>query len=346
MQGGRYRGAAISSVAMPHFHIYSTTSSEVIAGRIITSTEKELDIGKVNHEKFSEEAKLARRSYIKNVLLYILSAILQYSVANGSFSLMTSLAGERKGFAALVVTYVVTQFSILTPGLIASLGCKAVIIIVNVGYLMFSIGNFSVEYYTLLTGAVFGGYSAGSVWICGATYLNLLGINYAKYHKTTENKMISYTNGISMFCFSCGFLFGNAVSSLLLLPTRDNEAVNSTKKCSLEPENIAENVWVYALRGTLTGMCISSLILLIFLDNVKDETVNGKKFSVVNFLMDIKENVVEFDHGIKQPRICLVLPLLLAAGIGIAYFPGTFSRVGFVCIYYLHCAVKVVVKQV
>jgi len=299
----------------------------VIAGRIITSTEKELDIGKVNHEKFSGEAKLARRLYLKNVLLYTLSAILQYCVANGSFSLMTSLAGERKGFAALVVTYVVTQLAIITPGLIASLGCKAVIIIVNVGYLMFSIGNFSVEYYTLLTGAVFGGYSAGSVWICGATFLNLLGINYAKYHKTTENKMISYTNGISMFCFSCGYLFGNAVSSLLLSPTRDEVVVNSTEECSQVPENISETVWVYALRGTLTGMCILSLILLIFLDNVKDESVNGKKISLINLLMDLKENVMEFGQGIKQPRICLAIPLLLAAGNGSAYFIGTFSRV-------------------
>ena len=40
---------------MPQFHIYSTASSEVIAGRIITSTEKEFDVGKVDYEKFSVE---------------------------------------------------------------------------------------------------------------------------------------------------------------------------------------------------------------------------------------------------------------------------------------------------
>ena len=210
---------------MPQFHIYSTESSEVIAGRIIASTEKELDVGKVDYEKFSVEVRRARNSYMKNVLIYVITAILQYSVVNSSFSLMTSLAGERKGFAALVVSYASTMFAILTPGLIASLGCKAVIITVNIGYLILSIGNFTVEYYSLLPAAVFAGYSVGSVWICGATYLNLLGIGYAKYHKTTENKMISYTNGISMFCFSSGFLFGNTISSLLLSPTRDNEAV-------------------------------------------------------------------------------------------------------------------------
>ncbi|XP_065906596.1 protein unc-93 homolog A-like isoform X2 [Dysidea avara] len=315
---------------MPQFHIYSTTSSEVIAGRIITSTEKEPDVGKVDYESFSAGVRRAKNSYIKNVLIYVITAVLQYSVVNGSFSLMTSLAGERKGFAALVVTYISTMLAILTPGLIASLGCKAVIIMTNIGYLIFSIGNFTVQYYTLLPAAVFAGYSVGSVWICGTTYLNLLGMNYAKYHKTTENKMISYTNGISMFCFSSGFLFGNAVSSLLLSPTRDNDAVkvvNSTDECSLEPENIAENVWVYALRGTLTGMCILSLFLLIFLDNVKDETVNCKKISVKNLVTNIKETVIDFGKGCMQLRIGLVLPLLIAAGIEIAYFPGTFSRV-------------------
>ncbi|XP_065908966.1 protein unc-93 homolog A-like [Dysidea avara] len=315
---------------MPQFHIYSTTSSEMIAGRIITSTEKELDVGKMDYKNFSVEVRRAKNSYIKNVLIYVITAVLQYSVANGSFSLMTSLAGERKGFAALVVTYISTMLAILTPGLIASLGCKAVIIMANIGYLIFSIGNFTVQYFTLLPAAVFAGYSVGSVWICGATYLNLLGMNYAKYHKTTENKMISYTNGISMFCFSSGFLFGNAVSSLLLSPTRDSDAVkvgNSTDECSLEPENIAENVWVYALRGTLTGMCILSLFLLIFLDNVKDETVNCKKFALKNLLTNITETVIEFGKGCMQLRIGLVLPIPIAAGIEIAYFPGTFSRV-------------------
>ena len=71
---------------------------------------------------------------------------------------MTSLAGERKGFATLVVTYISTVLAILTPGLIASLGCKAMIINVNIGYLLFSVGNFTVQYYTLLPTAVFGGY--------------------------------------------------------------------------------------------------------------------------------------------------------------------------------------------
>ena len=315
---------------MPQFHIYSTTSSEVIAGRIITSTEKELGVGKVDHENFAVEVKRARNLYIKNVLIYVITAILQYSVANGSFSLMTSLAGERKGFAALVVTYVTTMLAILTPGLIASLGCKAVIVIVNIGYLLFSIGNFTVEYYSLLPAAVFAGYSVGSAWICGATYLNLLGMDYAKQHKVTENKMNSYMNGIAMFCFSSGFLFGNAISSLLLSPTRDNEAVkvvNSTEECSLEPENIAENVWVYALRGTLTGMCVLSLLLLIFLDNVKDESVNSEKLSIKSFFLDVKETICGFGKASYQMNIGLVIPITLAAGIGIAYIQGTFSRV-------------------
>jgi len=316
---------------MPQFHIYSTTSSEVIAGRIITSTEKEFDVGKVDHEKFSAEVRRARNLYIKNVFVYVITAILQYSVANGSFSLMTSLAGEKKGFAALLVTYISAMLAaILTPGLVASLGCKAVIIIVNIGYLLFSIGNFTVELYSLLPAVTFGGYSVGSVWICGATYLNLLGMEYAKHHKTTENKMISHTNGISMFCFSSGFLLGNAVSSLLLLPTRNTEAakvVNSTDECSLEPEKIAENEWVYALKSTLIGMCVLSLLLLVFFDNVKDETVSEKKSNVKNLLTDIKETVIEFGNGFMQPKVGLVIPLPIAAGISITYFPGTFSRV-------------------
>jgi len=317
---------------MPQFHVYSSEVTEVVACRIINATEE----GKVESDIKAPKETRPKSYYLKNILIYVIAATLQYSVANGSFSLMTSLAGERKGFAALVVTYVSTMLAILTPGLIASLGCKAVIIIVNVSYLLFSIGNFSVEYYTLLPGAVFGGFSVNSAWICGATYLNLLGMDYAKYHKTTENKMISYTNGISMFCFSCGFLFGNAVSSLLLSPTRDNQANNSTEECSLEPENIAENVWVYALRGTLTGMCILSLILLIFLDDVKDESVNNKKISLKNLFINVKDTIQDFFKASCQINIGLAIPITIAAGIGIAYIQGTFSRVRIYCYMLVH----------
>jgi len=103
--------------------------------------------------------------YMKNCIVYIISAILQYSVANGTLNLLTSFAGEEKGFATLVVVYVSSYLVILAPGLIKSLGCscKPVIVIVNVGYLLFSIGSIKVEYYSLIPAAVFGRYSVG-VW--------------------------------------------------------------------------------------------------------------------------------------------------------------------------------------
>jgi len=74
-------------------------------------------------------------------------------------------------------------------------------------------------------------------------------------------------------------------------------------------------------------MCILPLLLLIFLDNVKDESVNSRNFSVKNLLTDIKQTVIEFGKGSMQPKVGLVFPLLITAGIGIAYIPGTYSRV-------------------
>jgi len=262
-------------------------------------------------------------------MVYIISAILQYASVNGMLSLLTSLAGEQKGFVTLVVTYVAGYLTVITPGLITSLGCKKVIVIVNIGYLLFSIGNFYTEYYTLLPASVFGGYSIVSVWVCGTTYLNTLGMNYAKTHKTTENKMISYTNGISLACFNSGMLVGNLVSSLLLLPTRNSDAIkpiNATEQCSLEPENLSENQWVYFLRGTLTGMCVVALILSVFfLDDLKEEMVT--RFSIIKLCMDIKENIIECGKVALHPNICLAIPWIIACGIAIAVFPGTFSRV-------------------
>ena len=322
---------------MPQFHVYSTTVCEVVATRIIDSTESTIVTGKPTQNDsckkqldVEEDGRRGKYSYyMKNFVVYIISALLQYSVANGTLNLLTSLAGEEKGFATLVVTYIASYMAIFAPGLIESLGCKVVIVIVNIGYLIFSIGNFKVEYYTLIPAAVFGGYSVGTVWICGATYLNILGVSYAQTHRTTANKMISYTNGISMFCFSGGFLIGNIISSLLLLPTRDNEAAmttNATEECSLEPENLSENKFVYIFRSVMVLMSIVSLILSVFfLDTLKEEKT--KRFRMLNLLTDAKNSLIETGKAWCHPNIGLATPLLIAGGIGIAFFPGTFSRV-------------------
>ena len=321
-------------VKMPQFHVYTTTVCEAVATRIIDSTETTAVPGKSTLNDSCEKQLVDGRRgkysyYMKNFIIYIVSAILQYAVANGTLNLLTSLAGEEKGFVTLVVTYIASYLAIFAPGLIKSLGCKAVIVIVNIGYLIFSIGNFKVEYYTLIPAAIFGGYSIGTVWICGATYLNILGVSYAQNHRTTANKMISYTNGISMFCFSSGFLIGSITSSLLLLPTKDNEvtmATNATEKCSLEPENLAENKFVYIFRSTMVLMSIVGLILSIFfLDTLREEKI--ERFRLLNLLTNVKNSLTETGKAWCHPNIVLVTPLLIAGGIGIAFFPGTFSRV-------------------
>ena len=322
---------------MPQFHVYSTALDDVVAARIIDSN-TEIDprhhVLAINTNKPQDTKKdIQQRGkysyYLKNCIVYIVSAILQYSVANGSLNLLTSLAGEEKGFATLIVLYVSSYLVILAPGLIKSLGCKPVIVIVNVGYLLFSIGSIKVEYYTLIPAAVFGGYSVGTVWVCGATYLNILGVSYAQNHKTTANKMISYTNGISNFCFCSGTLIGNAISSLILLPTRENGATrvaNATEECSLEPENLAGNKFVYILRSTIIAMSIVGLILSVFfLDALKEEKI--ERFKITDLLTDIKESLINLMKAICSLNIVLVIPLLIANGINMGFFPGTFSRV-------------------
>ena len=328
---------------MPQFHVYSTSACEVVAARIIYSTDNATkfnpdgcnppvqpnsdckerlgDVGVSHRGKYSY--------YLKNCVVYVISAILQYSIANGTLNLLTSLAGEEKGFVTLVVVYISAYTAVFAPGLIKTLGCKAVIVIVNTGYLIFSIGNIKVEYYTLIPAAIFGGYSVGTVWVCGATYLNILGVSYAQNHKTTANKMISYTNGISVFCYNGGMLIGNAVSSLTLLPTREDGATrvaNATEKCSLEPENLVENKFVYILRSVIIVMGIVSLILSVFfLDALKEEKI--EPFKILNLLTNTKNGLIEHVKALCRPNIGLVIPIMITGGICLAFFPGVFSRV-------------------
>ena len=313
---------------MPEFYTYSTAIHETVAVRLIE--QKELQSGTENNQ--STDLETDKRSYYlrKNLMVYVIAAILQFSAANATVNLVTSLAGGEKGFAALAVTYAAGYLSIITPGLVTSLGCKRTIVVVNIGYLLYTIGNFWTEYYALIPAGVVGGYSIAAVWVTSSTYLNALGVDYAKTHRTTGNKMISFTNGIATFCFFSGMLVGNLAISLLLLPTRDHNDVKitnaSTDQCSLVPESLSENQWVYVLRSVLTGMCVISLILIVFfLDNLREETAT--KFSLVKLVMDVKENIVQCGKILLQPNIGLVVPWIIACGISIAFLPGTFARV-------------------
>ena len=315
---------------MPKFHVYLSTVHELVAKRIVETDGESTDDKMDDATTTLDVDNGGKYYYLKNTIICTVSSVLQYASVNGTLSLVTSLAGERKGFAALFVTYLAGYLAILSPGLITSLGCKKVIVTVNIGYLVFTIGNFFTEYYTLLPAGVFGGFSIATVWVSVTTYLNTLGVSYARAYKASENRMISYTNGISTACFSGGIFFGNLVSSLLLTPTRNSDEIkdfNSTEKCSLgQPENLSENQWVYIFRGTLTGMCTVALILSVFfLDNLKEEAVS--KFSITKLFMDIKESIVESGKAILQPNVGLIVPLIITCGIAIAVFPGTFSRV-------------------
>ena len=122
---------------MPESHTYSTAIQEAVAVRLIEHSESGVSYKSSLHVR-SPLAETDKTSYYfyKNLTIYVIAAILQFSAANATVNLVTSLAGEDKGFAALVVTYVAGYSSIITPGLVTSLGCKKSIIIVNIGYLL------------------------------------------------------------------------------------------------------------------------------------------------------------------------------------------------------------------
>ena len=101
---------------------------------------------------------------------------------------------------------------------------------------------------------------------------------------------------------------------------------NATEECSLEPENLAENKFVYIFRSTMLCMSIVGLILSIFfLDNLKEEKI--EPFRLLSLSTNVKNSLKETGRAWCHPNIGLASPLFIAGGIGIAFFEGTFSRV-------------------
>ena len=73
-------------------------------------------------------------------------------------------------------------------------------------------------------------------------------------------------------------------------------------------------------------MGVVGLILSIFfLDSLREEKT--ERFRILSLLTNVKNSLTETGKAWCHPNIGLVTPLLVAGGIGIAFFPGTFSRV-------------------
>ena len=87
-------------------------------------------------------------------------------------------------------------------------------------------------------------------------------------------------------------------------------------------------------------MSVVGLILSIFfLDSLKEEKT--ERFRILNLLTNVKNSLAETGKAWFHPNIGLVTPLLIAGGIGIAFFQGTFSRVS--CYIMIWCSYSCIV---
>ena len=272
--------------------------------------------------------------YCKNFVLLSFSLVLQFAAVSSSSNLLTTIAGKTLGFVSLAVfSFVGFTATCISPALVRSFGLKKIIVVADFFFTMYVASQFYVSYFTLIPGAACFGLAASMYWISGITYLNKLGISYANEYNASREKMVSFANGIIMASYAGGQLFGNALSSSILLPSGLDEqsmAVGN-ESCNLEQsvEHIDPyNKYLMILRGVLLLCALIGFIIVFFLNNVKEDIVHEKPV-FTTFFLEVRNSGIELLKIItrKKHYILFCFPLSISSSAVEAFSIGSFPKV-------------------
>jgi len=261
------------------------------------------------------------------------TVVLSYTAAYASLNLLTTIAGQTLGFISLTVfAFVAFMITFITLPLLRSFGAHRMLAVTHVAFFLFVVCQFYVSYVTLIPAAVFVGVASTLFWICGATYLNKMAVDYGNEYGIEHEKMMSLTNGITMGCYTGGALLGSALSSSILLPSGlgGQSMAAGNESCNLEQSTDyvdPYDKYLMMLRGVLL-LCalIASIIAVLFLDKLQSENV---KSNWGNILFELKRSNFEFFTTIllKKTYILLGFPLVMTTAVLESFTFGSFAKV-------------------
>jgi len=271
--------------------------------------------------------------YYKNFIVFGTAVVLSYTAAYASLNLLTTIAGQALGFISLTVfAFVAFVVTFITLPLLRSFGAHRMLVVTHVAFFLFVVCQFYVSFVTLIPAAVFVGIGSTFFWICGATYLNKIAVDYGNEYGIGHEKMMSLANGIAMGCYTGGALLGSALSSSILLPSGlgGKSVAVGNESCNLEQSTDhidPYNKYLMILRGVLL-LCalIASIIAVFFLDKLKSENV---KYKWKNILFELKWSNIEFFTTIllKKTYILLGFPLVMNTAVLESFTFGSFAKV-------------------
>ena len=301
---------------------------------------------------FDTTVKITRARVYKNLIVIGIMLLLSYSVTGPTVTLVTSLAGRTLGNVTFCLNYIFTcLFNFMSMSVVnKGTSKKRVMVIGNICLVGFAVLNWHISYYTLIPGTVFFGFGVSVVWIASMMYTSKLAVDYARRYNLIDKSVASFFTGVVVGLSNMGYLLGSASSAgVLTLLKLDEEHYNGTdsfdhnftsfdEECHTNNDKFEPNtVTINALRGMIVFYSIFALAVLLFLDDIDEESravgTCGRHL-LSNFAKSQWRDLVTMAKLVIKKESILPCFLCFAVGAGMSFIFTRFTKVNFfVCNY-------------
>ena len=297
-----------------------------------------VSVGNFPFEKFSilRCCRKDRKAYYKN--LYALSIVffLVVGAHEGLVGIEATINSER-GLANLAVENVFLVCTvIIAPAVIWLLGIRNTMLLgcaLQVGYVA---SNYVPEYYTLIPGAIVGGFSIGILWVAANLYKSVTATTVASIVGAKPTVVIGKFGGVFYFFVSISLLIGNLISSVLFF-SRDEvncHHLNSTllnmtsfSVCSCDIDSGIREITRFVLVSIYALGDILAIVLLLL--TVKDipRTVTDSNMLRASVILYLKNSIISIARIHFNTKAGLLIPVFMLEGLQAGYYLGTFTTV-------------------
>ncbi|XP_002737722.1 protein unc-93 homolog A-like [Saccoglossus kowalevskii] len=274
----------------------------------------------------------------KNLLALSISFTFVFTSFNALQNLESSI-NESAGLGVTSLSIIYGCFilsCLVAPNVVTRLGTKRTIFYSMLFYTMYTASNLFSSFYTLIPAAACLGLAAGTLWTSQGSYLTTTALKYAEINCESKEVVVNYFNGIFFMFFLSSQIWGNLLSSYMLI-TEASENISAdpafcgTNFCpGQEPPGVAsliqpprpmENnlVNVYLACGV-----VGAIIVLFVMDELPsyhrplEDTSARARLTVTLRLLG--------DHSLY-----LLVPLMMYTGVEMAYIAGDFTQAFISC---------------
>ena len=275
--------------------------------------------------------------YYRSLFFHGTSFFLIFSAFLSLQSLQSSL-NEVLGFVALSVLYVSFMLScLISPFLNKVFGPKRIIVLSYVGHCVYIVTNFYPSYYTLVPGSVVLGAASGPLWTSSSCYITALATNVAILKGKEASIYISRFFGVFFLFLFLSAVFGNLVSSAVLLPATGglHRAVLNETVANLTDETCALNaksetpIWSFYLLMSLFFLMDVIAVFIGIFGLVRLEETAYRERSIKMIKKEFKSNFVNLYKIIISWKHVLLCCIIFYQGYHQGFISGVFNKVSF-----------------